>query len=167
MERLLRIREILKNNKKSILITLVWTIAITGVIFYSWVIFYSAPKFQNLGWLHSPGEAPAIQGSDLLLLLIISVVFGFLLSGICTMVCGYLVSQILSFILGVLSAFSYNWFIRGACESWYASIPYGWEYVLFLSVIDVFRMMFPLGVIYCFVGAIIGNLLKTCLLNLR
>lgn len=159
-DRLFSFKETLSNRKGTVIATLGWTLTVTSIIFLSWKIFYDAPKYQVLKWLHSPGEAPSLEGCFLLLLLIISFVFGILLTDIRSLILGFLASQLVSLMLASVCGFCFNWFIRGACnDPLYASVPFAWEYIFFLAFVDVFRMMFPLVSVYCFIGAIFGNLL--------
>jgi len=146
-----------------ILVILGWTLSLTSVVFLNWKIFYDAPKYQALMWFHSPGEGPSLRGYSLLLMSSISLVFGALVD-IRGLTWGFLISQILLLITGSLCAFCYNWFIRGVCEDpLFASTPYAWEFVFFLALADIFRMIFPIAAVYCLIGALFGNLLRNWL----
>ncbi|MHA1832408.1 MAG: hypothetical protein ACTSV7_00325 [Candidatus Baldrarchaeia archaeon] len=142
------------------IVTLGWTLSLTVIVFLTWKIFYSTEKYQVLKWIHSPGEAPSLEGYSLFSLVIISFIFGALLPEIHSLILGYIVSQVLSLILASFCGFYYNWFIRGVCnDPLYSSVPFAWEYIYILALTDVFRMMFPIASVYCFVAAICGNLL--------
>jgi len=164
--RLSTIKEIFRSRKIDIISTLGWTLSVTAIVFLTWENFYNAPKYQLLKWIHSPGEAPSLGGYPILFLVIFSFIFGALLSEIRSLIFGYLASQVLSLLLASFCGFYYNWFIRGACnDPLYGSTPFAWEYIYFLAFIDVFRMMFPLASVYCFIAAVCGNLLINWLKN--
>ena len=86
------IKETFQSRKIDIISTLGWILSVTAVVFLTWENFYNAPKYQLSKWIHSPGEAPSLEGYPILLLVIFSFIFGALLSEIRSLIFAYLAS---------------------------------------------------------------------------
>ena len=158
--KLSKLKKRVTNEIGTILIILGCALSTACILFIAWKIFYDSPKFRMLKWLHSPGEAPSLEGGFLLLLALVGLAFGALLRDMHILIIGYLISQILSLLFASFFGFYYNWFVRGACaDPIWGSVPFAWEYVFFMVLTDMFRMIFPLASVYCFLSAIFGNLL--------
>ncbi|UCG36557.1 MAG: hypothetical protein JSV64_08155 [Candidatus Bathyarchaeota archaeon] len=146
----------ISRNKKDLLVILGWTIAITLIIVKTHQIFYlTNERFlkRQVGFLTYDG--PVFSELDLLLITVVSFFVAISVSKFKSIILGYFASITLSFLLSVFYTFLYIWFIL-QLDQVFAQLPYGWEWVLFMAIINVFRFMIPLGITFILIGAVVG-----------
>jgi hypothetical protein len=163
MEKLKTLQTRIKKRKKDIALILAWSVVIALILIKTYQFFYwENEQFSvyKVPYLHYKG--PVFSDLDRVLLLATSFLATLFLSDPKSVVYGFFVSTILSSLIAVIYLFLYIWFVLdlGVLLS---TIPFGWEWVLFLAIINVFRFMFPIGIVFCLIGVTVGSLTKMVL----
>lgn len=153
----------IKERKKDIAVIVGWVIVIMLIIVKTHEFFYlenSEFSTYKIPYLHYKG--PTFTELDKLLLVISSFVVGMILTDVKSVVYGYFASVILSFFAGTIYVFLYIWFVLGLGAA-FSLIPFGWEWVLLLAFMNVFRSLFPMGILLCLIGESIGSFVRVWL----
>jgi len=163
MEKLKILQTRIKKRKKDIALIIAWSVVIALILIKTHQFFYWENEqfsIYKVPYLHYKG--PVFSDLDRLLLLAASFLVTLFLSDAKSVIYGYFVSIVLSSLITVIYLFLYIWFVLelGVLLS---TIPFGWEWVLFLAIINVFRFMFPIGIVFCLIGVTVGSLTKTWL----
>lgn len=155
----------LKEHKKPIAITMVWSLAIALVVIKSYWLVYAQNSTlidNRIAWTQISNWVPRITILDLIIILVISIVAGAILPDIEIVVYSVLANFMLVFALAVLYSTCFIWFILGYGEFFAASggfLEWG-SWVAYVAFKNIFRLTFPLVHIFCFIGAIIGAFVR-------
>ena len=145
------------KRRKAILLSLAWGIVISLVIIKSHFLFYLAnQKFSvyRISWLSYQG--PEFTDLDLALLFFSSLVIGVLATDAKRMIYGYFAAILTSTSIAILYVFLYNWFTLRLGET-LIEVSFGWETGIYIAFLNVLRFMFPMGMVCCLIGSIVGN----------
>lgn len=144
------------KRRKAILLSLTWGIVISLVIIKSHFLFYlTNQKFSvyRISWLSYNG--PEFTDLDLALLFFSSLIIGVLATDAKRMIYGYFAAILTSTSIAVLYVFLYNWLILRLGETLNV-ISFGWETGIYIAFLNVIRFMFPMGMVCCLIGSIVG-----------
>ena len=160
MEALRSFAVLLKKRKRDVFLVALWTIVVTLMIIRTHQQFYiDHPEiaYYQIGFLTYAG--PTFSGLDVVLILLVSAVVSTFLISVRSVIFGYFASLFLGCSIGVVYMFLYNWFVLELGVP-FSELPYGWEWVLFMGIINVFRYIFPLGITFSLVGVGVGGVIK-------
>lgn len=160
MERLRTYAALVKKNRRDLLLLALWTITIAVVFIRTHQQYYlDTPMvtYYQIGF--SQYATPKPSEVDLMLILLISSIVTFFLVSIKSVVFGYFASLLLSSIMTVIYVLLFNWYSLGIGEA-FAELPFGWEWVLFQAILNVFRYIFPLGITFNLIGVCVGSVLR-------
>lgn len=160
LEKVKQVKSQVGRKKKDIAVTIVWAIAVTLIIVKTHQSFYLQNKkfsVYNIPYLHYEGAM--FSDLDRLLLVAASFLVGFILVDTKSVIYGYFASMFLAFSMAVTYVSLYVWFVLGLGEALSLS-PFGWEWAIFLGFINVFRFMFPIGLVMCLIGVVAGNFVR-------
>ncbi|MCK4477705.1 hypothetical protein KAU88_04165 [Candidatus Bathyarchaeota archaeon] len=163
MEKVRNFRAQIQRNKKDIAIIIVWTIVISLILIKTHQFFYlDNEQFSVYKIPYLQYAGPTFTEFDRLLLLATSFLVGIILVDIKNIVYGYFASMFLSSLIAVVYVFIYIWFTLGLVET-LSRLPFGWELALFFGIANVFRFMIPAGMLFCLIGVLTGNIIRTML----
>jgi len=148
--------DVLKRRRIDIAVIIGWSIAIALLIIRTYLIFYAESvrlSHYRIAYLYY--EGPTFTGLDHLLLIAISFFAGVILTDIKSIIYGFFTTIFLSSALATAYVFAYIWFELEYVRT-LSHLPFGWEDAVFLAIVNVFRFMFPLGILFTFLGIIIG-----------
>lgn len=154
----------LKKRKRFLLASVLWALAIVLIIIrVHWFFYQQNPRFRYTKVPFSY-EGPQMGSIDLLILGIISVLFGTVLAEADSIFYGYFIALILSFIGLVIYVTLYIWFVLGWGEL-LSLIPgtTGLQWAIFWAILNIAWIMFPPAVLICLFGAIAGGFLRSWL----
>jgi len=154
-----------KERKRDVAIVLGWTFAVALILIRIYLLFYARnPLLQTLGVPLLSYAGPMFEAIDLALLFMVSVVAGIMLMDMERIFYGYVASTIFSFVIAVSFAFLYIWYVlKWVWIFEIAHIAFGWEWVVFWAGSNLFRAIFPFPLIFSFLGAFFGALLRNWL----
>jgi hypothetical protein len=155
------LRSRFSKRKRIIALVAVWSIAISLIMIRSHFTFYLTNEkfsFYKISWRTS--EGPAFGDFDLAVILIISSLIGVFVKRAKNLVYGYFTTILVSSAIVVTYIFLYNWFTLSYGES-LGQIPFGWEWVLYSALLSFLRFMFPIGMIFCLIGLVAGNFIRS------
>jgi hypothetical protein len=72
---------------------------------------------------------------------------------------GYFASLFLSSVITVVYVFLFNWYSLELGET-FVELAFGWEWVLFQAILNIFRYIFPLGITFSLIGVCVGSVLR-------
>jgi len=153
------------SKKALILIVALWTATMAFIVVRTfWFKYATTVRLSNYNVLYARYDAPAPQLLDVLVLIAASLVITFLISTPKDLVYGYVTSLLLSFFIGVVYVFLYIWYVQGYGVL-FSTGPFDWEVPLFFSILNVFRIMFPVVAATCLIGATIGFFVRSLMPN--
>jgi hypothetical protein len=163
-----QMREMLKSLKarlvkrrRDVLLTLAWIATVTGLIiathrtFYITDIVFATYKMPYLSY-----KGPAFSDLALLALIIVGILIGAFLSSLKRLIYSYFTTMIGSSVIAGVYVYLFIWFQLGF-EANLSQIAFGWELALWWSVINIFKIMVPMGVILSFLGVVVGTIVRT------
>jgi hypothetical protein len=161
METLRTLATMIRKRRRDILLIFGWTIAIALIIIVDHQQFYRTnPILEPKGIGFSNYLAPVPNELELLLVLLIGAAVSIVLVSVGSIVFGYFASMLLSSLITVVYMFLYNWYTLGL-GNLFSGIAFGWEWVMFMAILNVFRYVFPLVVTFSLVGVGIGGVIRT------
>ncbi len=119
-----------------------------------WLKVYKVPY----GWYETPNPKPL----DLILVLIVSVIFGALLSEVRVVLSGYLFGLLLAFLVGFAFVIFYMWRVL-QLEYLFTWSDFNWEWAVFFAILNVGKIMFPYVVLLSLLGVVLGMVLRELL----
>lgn len=147
-------------RKKDLIAFLLLTAALSLIVIkIFWLTYTEVYRLLHYREIFALYQAPAPQWIDILLLLIASFLIASLFSTAKTLVYGFILSFFFSFLVAVVYVFLFIWYTLGWGEI-FSLGPYDWEVPLFFSILNVFRIMFPIVIAPCLVGALIAFLVR-------
>lgn len=153
-------RVYMRIEKENILVVLGWTAAISLLIIKSfWLFYVHNLKFSTYQIPYRLAEGPSFNFVDQVLIIGISILVGMILTDAKTLVWTHITSISLSFLAAVTYIFFYIWFVLGWGEV-FSLVPFGWEDVLFLAIINALRFIFPWGIFLSLLGVVTGSFLR-------
>jgi len=153
------------NNKKEIAVVLLWIMSISLIVIISYYsIYLSSEKWKtyNIAW--HPTEGPTLNIFSMTLMFILSMLVGLFLDDIKKLIYGLFLTLVLSFIISVFFGFIYVWFFLGY-SGIFSEIPHGWEWVIYMSFLNCFRMYVPAAITMLIFGASVGSLTSSYILK--
>jgi len=157
LEKLKKIPGWIRDNKIDVLVVVGWVVTVTLIVSRAYWLFYGYLNVKYPTVIYCGWEAPSLSGIDLLLLLASSFIAGIILSDISQIIYGYVISMLLSSSITIISIVLYRWFIQGGV---FTLVPYGWESLIYYVFMNIFWMMLPMGILWSFLGVLLGGLLK-------
>ncbi len=152
--------DVLKRRRIDIAVIIGWSIAIALLIIRTYQIFYAESillSYNRIAYLSY--EGPTFTVPDQLLLMAISFFTGIILTDIKSVIYGFFTTIFLSSALATGYVFTYIWFVL-EYERTLSHLPFGWEDAVFLAMVNVFRFMFPMGILFTFLGITIGIFIR-------
>lgn len=152
--------DVVKRRRIDIAVIIAWSVAVALLIINTYNNFYAESillSYHKIAYL--PYEGPTFTGVDLLLLAAISFFAGIVLTDVKSIIYGFFTNIFLSFTLASAYVFTYIWFVL-EYERSLSQIAFGWEDAAFLAMVNVFRFVFPMGILFCFLGITIGIFIR-------
>lgn len=140
-----------------------WAVAIALILIKTHQIFYYENEellIRQIPYLHYKG--PAFTDIDRLFLVAVSILMALFLAEAKSVIYGYFTAMVLSSLIAVVYLFFYIWFALGFAEL-LSPISFGWELGVFLAIINVFRFMVPIGIIFSLLGVALGSVIRVWL----
>lgn len=160
MERLRAYAALIKKNRRDLLLIALWTIAIAAIVIRTHQQYYLDTPMVTYYQIGFSGYAtPKPSGIDLMLMLLISSAVTVFLISIRSVIFGYFASLFLSSVITVVYVFLFNWYSLELGET-FVELAFGWEWVLFQAILNIFRYIFPLGITFSLIGVCVGSLLR-------
>jgi len=148
------------RTKTDILTLIGWIILLSLVIIkVHWITYTQTTRLSYYKIAFAIYEGPSLSNLDLLIIAFASFLAGFVLSDAKTMLYGYIISMFSVFVIGVIYVLFFIWFFFGRGELFQA-ISYGWELAVYMAIMEIFRMMFPLILGVCLLSLAVGSLVR-------
>lgn len=160
MEKVRNLKIGIEVRKRDVAVVLGWSIAIALILIKAHQLFVlDNPQLAvyKRAYVHYLGAS--FTDFDRLLLVAISFLVGMFLVEIKSLVYAYFASMFLSFSFGVIYVFLYVWFTLGYGET-LSQVAFGWEWAVWLALINVFRFMVPIGILFSLLGVVTGNFVR-------
>ncbi len=142
--------------KIDILIVALWALIITLIIIKAhWTLYATSERMRNLQLPFSFYSPPSLDGFDMAILLVASMVSIVLLSDIKTIIYGFIASHGVALSIGVAYISWYIWVVLDY-QFRYSLDPFGWEEVVFVGILNVVYLAFPWLIGLSVLGLIIG-----------
>jgi hypothetical protein len=151
---------LIARRKKIIALIAVWGFLIALVMIKSHWLYYLANRqfsVYTIPW--RVYEGPKFNDLDLALLLITSFLIGIFVTDVKHVVYGYFSATFLSVSVTTIYIVLYNRLVLTLGER-LTDIPFGWEWEVSIAFLNVFRFIFPIGIICCLIGLIVGIFAK-------
>lgn len=149
----------LERRKINLIVILAWSFAVSLVLIKTYNIFYAGSFLFQRKIAYLSYKGPTFTELDLLILIAISFVVAMMLKDISSIIYGFFTTILGSFTISSIYVFAYIWFVLDFVGS-QGAIPWGWEDAAFLAIVNVFRFIFPMGILCCFIGITIGIFIK-------
>ena len=144
-------------KSRSVAMVVGWALLISLLMIKNHQLFYMEnDRFAVYRIAYDKQSGPMFGDLDWVILLASSFLVGIFLSDAKKMVYIYFAVVALSFIIGTIYVYIYNWFVLDLGQMM-ASVPFGWEYALYIAFLSILRFMFPLGMFACLVGLATGS----------
>ncbi|UCD96175.1 MAG: hypothetical protein JSV35_06685 [Candidatus Bathyarchaeota archaeon] len=151
----------LVKRRRDVLLTLAWITAVTVLIIATHRTFYITDiRFATYNIPYLSYLGPAFSELALLALIMVGIIVGTFLSDMKRLVYSYFMTMISSSVLAGVYVYLFIWFHLGF-EANLSQIAFGWELAIWWSVVNVFKIMVPNGVILSFLGVVIGTVVRT------
>jgi hypothetical protein len=163
MEMLRTVRERVKRNKRDLFLIGLWTIALALIIIRTHQQFYiDHPEIaaRGVGFLSYAG--PTFSEVELAIVLLVSALVSFFLVSVRSVIYGYFAAIVFSCSAATVYIYLYNWYVLELANV-FAELAYGWEWVLFMAIINIFRYVFPIGITFSLIGTVLGTVARTLL----
>jgi len=154
-----RFFRLLKERKKEITTTLLWSGAVALVIIKSyWLAYATNPVLveHSIAWTEIDQWIPRLDTIDLLLIFLFSTIAGVIILDLETVVYSFVATAVLSFAFAAAYSALFIWHIL----EWNRAFPIlGWrcvEYVITVAIRNIFRMTIPFVVVLCLLGVLLG-----------
>jgi hypothetical protein len=151
--------EFLKRRKIDLIVVLAWSVAVSLVLIKTYNIFYAESFLSQRQIAYLSYTGPTFTDLDLLLLGATSLVVAILLTDIKSIIYGFFTTILGAFTISTLYIFTYIWFVLDYVRS-LGVIPWGWEDAAFLAMVNVFRFIFPMGILCCLMGITLAIFIK-------
>jgi hypothetical protein len=150
-----------KEHRKPITITILWSLAVALVTIKAyWIVYLANPQlFTGVVWTHVPDWIPHVDGWDMLVIFVISLIAGALLLEVETIIYGLITTFILSFIFTLIWATFFMWYSLGAASLQSLlglTFTDALSLVLYVGSRIVFGMTFPYVHFLLAAGALVG-----------
>jgi hypothetical protein len=149
----------IKRRRIDIAVIIAWSVAVALLIINTYNIFYTESFLAQRQIAYLSYTGPTFTEIDLLLLAVISFFAGIVLTDVKSIIYGFFTNILLSFTLASAYVFTYIWFVL-EYERSLSQIAFGWEDAAFLAMVNVFRFIFPMGILFCFLGITIGIFIR-------
>jgi len=149
----------LGRRKIDLVMILAWSFAVALVLIKTYNIFYAESFLSQRKIAYLSYKGPTFTELDLLILVAVSFIVALMLKDIRSIIYGFFTTILGSFTISSIYVFAYIWFVLDFVGS-HGAIPWGWEDAVFLAVVNVFRFIFPMGILCCFIGITIGIFIK-------
>lgn len=154
-----RLVDSLRRRKIDLVVILAWSFAVSLVLIKTYNIFYAESFLSQRQIAYLSYKGPTFTELDLLILAATSLVVALMLTDIRSVIYGFFTTIIGSFTISSVYVFAYIWFVLEYARS-HGSIPWGWEDAAFLAIVNVFRFIFPMGILCCLMGITLGIFIK-------
>jgi len=151
----------LKTRKREIAVTLTWSIAVALVIIKSyWLLYVTHPVLveHGIAWTRVNEWVPRLGTLDYLLIFLMSVIAGAILVDLKNIIYSFIATVVFSFVFAVTYSSLFIWYILKWGET--LSLLGGWLAwigdVIYVAMLSIFRMVFPLVILLCILGVFLG-----------
>jgi hypothetical protein len=147
-------------RKKKIAVTLTWSVAIAGIVIKSyWLVYATNPVLveHGIGWTQVDQWIPRLDTLDCLLIFLLGIIAGAILVDLETVLYSLIATTILSFLVPIAYSSLFIWYILRWGEA--ISVLGGLlllQNVIYVAIISIFRMVFPIVVILSLLGVLLG-----------
>lgn len=148
------------KRRREIVLTVAWVAAVATLIIATHRNFYLANvrfSHYNVPYLFHSG--PAFTDLARVLLLAVGFLIGAFITDVKRLIYSYFTTMVFSSLIGVGYVYYYIWYSLGIGKN-LSQIAFGWELALFWAVVNVFRIMFPFGVVLSLVGFVVGTIVR-------
>jgi hypothetical protein len=154
-----KVSKITNPRVRNLIVVLAWATAISLVLIKTYNLFYTESLFSQRQIAYLSYKGPTFTELDLLILGVTSLVVAMVLTDIRVVVYGFFTTILGSFAISSLYVFAYIWYVLDYVQS-LGGVPWGWEDAAFLAVVNVFRFIFPMGILCCLMGITLGIFIK-------
>lgn len=155
----------MKEKKRPIIVTLLWSLGVALVIIKSyWIVYAENPILfeHKIAWTTIYNWMPRLTILDLIIILVISIIAGALLIDLVTIIYGLLAHFALSISFAVMYSAFFIWFSLGYGD-FFAPIggvvDWGW-FVTYIAFRNIFRLIFPMAQAFALIGALAGAFIR-------
>jgi len=149
----------LERRKINLIVILAWSFAVSLVLIKTYNIFYAESFLSQRQIAYLSYKGPTFTELDLLILAATSLVVTIMLTDIRSIIYGFFTTILGAFTISSIYVFAYIWFVLDFVGS-HGAIPWGWEDAAFLAIVNVFRFIFPMGILFCLMGITLGIFIK-------
>lgn len=155
-----RIKTRISKRRREVLLTVAWTLAVAALIIATHRTFYlTSAKFRHYNIPYLIHSGPAFTDLARVLLLAVGVLMGAFFTEVKRLIYSFFNTMVFSSLIGVVYVYVYIWSSLGLGQN-LSQIAFGWELALFWAVVNVFRIMFPIGVILSLIGFVVGSIVR-------
>ncbi|MEM3588133.1 MAG: hypothetical protein QXO71_12540 [Candidatus Jordarchaeaceae archaeon] len=151
-------------RKTDVLIVILWSFLIALVIVKAyWFTYLEKPVLMEYKIFYSPTYsdwAPRLELIDYILIIFINVAAGFVVIDTEKIVIWWIISNLLAFAFSISWAFLFMWCTLGAGEIFsVVDVLKGASYIIHFAILNVFRMIFPMALLYSFIACLAGTVI--------
>lgn len=155
----------LLNEKKDMILILIWAIVITLVIIrVHWTLYQNSERLRRYRIAFSIYEVPHLEILDIAILLPSTILIVMALSDIKQIFYGFLAAHTIAFCSGLIYISLFIWYVLDY-QALYSLSPFGWEYVMLMGFYNLFYIMLPWLIGASILGTIAGLILRGALLS--
>jgi hypothetical protein len=152
----------LKDKRHVIAIVCLWAAVLSSVTVWEYYSLYEKYPFLKTGYIVAFAPtyseySPKLYTLDYVVVLVASVLAGFVIADIEYTLWGFLASGILSTLISVAYSTFFIWYVLGFGPT----LGFGFiTTIIWAAFLNVFRMTFPLALLITFLGSICGSFFR-------
>ena len=158
-----RVSRWLRSKRNVIIIVCLWTAVISSVTILEYYNLYETdPLLRQPGYVvaFSPTESldfPRLYTLDYVVILVASLLAGYMIADIEDTLYGFLASGILSTLISVAYSTLFLWYVLGLDRTYDFSFI---TTIIWAASLNVFRMLFPIALLTVFLGSLFGSFFR-------
>jgi hypothetical protein len=160
---LLRLGKWFRTKRNVVLIVCLWTAVLSFVVIWEYYSSYANNPFityETYKVAYEPTDSewiPKLYTVDYVVILVASLLAGFVIADVEDTLFGFIASAILSALISVAYSTFFIWYALGfglVLDS--SDIPT----IIWAAIMNIFRMVFPLAILTVFLGGVFGSFFR-------
>lgn len=151
----------LSKKRKQVALVILWAALVALVVIRMyWTAYNESARLSTfkIPFLGYEGPRPTVV--DVSIVFVVGIIFGFVAYDVEDLLYGYIAAMLIAFIISFAYVTLYIWYVLDLGKI-FSVAAYDWEWALYVAFSNVLVMMFPWIVGACFLGLVIGSIVKT------
>jgi len=148
----------IKENKSEIIVTLLWGVLLSLIVLWRYYdSFYKDPILWRYKVPYSGIRGAGFSGTDFLIVFLISLVSGTLFVDFKKLLWSWLSALTIAGVISITDLSLFFLIDLDICNRYYLY----WDYAVFFAILNIFRIIFPFGILISLAGGFLGVILRT------